>query len=142
MRIEVVKHVRRPVGVVYAWCTDFQETDPDLSSVSIHGRRIVSRAADQVELEDHGVLGLPLTARYLVRLHPPDQWEADASSRMGTGHNNYRLTPEGDGTRIAIAFDLHPRGRYRIFVALAGPMLRKRLSRLWDDFVRDMEEGH
>lgn len=141
MRIEIVKVVRRPPGEVYTWCTDYRETDPELSSVSIRRRRIVTRSDDAVELEDDGILGLRLSARYRVRLHPPDRWEADSASPMGTGHTEYRLAAANGGTRITITFDLRPRGLYRIPGAFARPFLRERLSRLWDDFVLDMEEG-
>lgn len=136
-----MKVVHRPLADVYAWCTDFRETDPDLSSISICSRRILSRDGKTVALEDHGILGMRLSARYAVRLHPPDRWEADSASRMGNGHNEYRLAPSDNGTRITITFDLRPRGVYRIPGAFAGPLLRVRLSRLWDDFVRAMEEG-
>lgn len=141
MRIDVVNHVRRPLDEVYAWCTDYQVADPGLSTVAIRARKVVSRSADAVELEDYGVLGMSVAVRYRIQLHPPDRWEADATSRMGTGHNEYRLAAEEGGTRIAVTFTLRPRGGYRILGFLARPFLARRLSRLWGDFVRDMEEG-
>jgi len=141
MRVVVVTRVRRSLGEVYAWCTDYEETDPGLSTVAIRARRILSRSADRVELEDDGVLGMSGAVHYVIRLHPPDRWDADATSRMGTGHNEYRLSPEGDGTRIAVTFTLKPRGVYRLLGAFARPFLRRRLTRLWGDFARDMEEG-
>lgn len=142
MRIEVVTHVRRPLADVYAWCTDYEESDPGLSRSAARRRTIRSRTENRVEFDDDGVMGMAMAAHYQVLLHPPDRWEADSSARMGTGHNEYRLTSEGDGTRIAITFDLHPRGRYRILGVIAGRVLRRRLNRLWSDFAREMEHGH
>lgn len=141
MRIQVDQRVHRPIREVYAWCTDYQEADPGLSSVAIRARKVLSRSAGVVELEDSGVLGMRGTTRYVIHLHPPDRWEADAASKMGTGHNEYRLTPDGDGTQVSITFTLRPRGGYRILGAFAHAYLRRRLSRLWADFARDMEEG-
>ena len=140
MRIRVVQHVRRPLGEVYAWCTDYRDDDPRLSSVAIRARKILTRSADRVELEDHGLLGMSGVVHYSVRFHPPNGWDADATSHMGTGHNEYRLAPEGDGTRITVIFTLRPHGGYRILGVFARPFLVRRLSRLWRDFGRDMEE--
>lgn len=141
VQIRVTQHVRRSLPDVFAWCTDYAESDPGLSHLAIRSRTIVSRSPDVVELDDRGVLGMSARVRYVVRLHPPDRWEADAMSPMGTGHNEYRLSPDGGTTRIDVRFNLHPRGGYRILGAFAAPLLRLRLARLWSDFARDMEEG-
>jgi hypothetical protein len=141
MRLRIVQDVRLPLGQVYAWCTDFQEGDPGLSGASIRARKVLVRAPDLIELEDHGVLGMPGAVHYTVRLRPPDGWDADGRSHMGTGHNEYRLASEGEGTRITVTFALAPRGGYRILAFFARPFLVRRLSRLWRDFARDMEEG-
>ncbi len=76
-----------------------------------------------------------------VRLRPPDSRDADATSHMGTGHTEYRLVSNGEGTRVTVTFALRPRGGYRVLGFFAHRFLARRLSRLWRDFARDMEEG-
>lgn len=139
MRIIVQKHVRRPPADTFAWCTDFQDSDGQFTRANLRQRTILRRAPGFIEFEDRGILGPSSVARYTVRLHPPDRWEADVTSKMGTGHDEYRLFPDGHGTRIEIWFNLHPRGPYRLIAPFYAGRLRRRLSALWDDFVRAME---
>lgn len=139
MRIEIRKTVKRPLADVYSWCTDYQETDGRLTRTVLRERTILRRTPDVVEFEDRGILGTSSVARYEVRLHPPDRWEAEVSSNLGSGHDEYALVPEAGGTRIEIVFDLRPRGPYRLIAPFYAGRLRRRLSALWDDFVVAME---
>lgn len=126
---------------VFAWCTDYREDDADLSDVHLLGRRVFSHSASEVAMEDILVLGRPTPVRYRVSLHPPDRWRATGQSRYGGVESEYRLTPFPDGTRIDIEFDLRPRGPYRLLAPFVVRPMRRRLNRLWDDFVRQMEAG-
>ncbi len=139
MRVQLTKHVHAPLEAVYAWSTDYRADDSDLTAVHLAGRRVLRREGDVVEMEDVLILGRPVAVRYVVRLHPPDRWEADGQSRMGSVRNEYRLTSEPGTTRLDITFDMRPRGVYRVLAPFARPALRRRLSRLWDDFVHAME---
>ncbi len=141
MRVLLTKRIRAPLPAVYAWCTDYRADDSSLSTVHLESRRILRREGDVVEMEDILSLGRPVAVRTVVRLHPPDRWEADGQSRMGSVRDEYRLTEEPGATRLDIVFDLHPRGIYRVLAPFALPALRRRLSRLWDDFARAMESA-
>ena len=127
MEIEVHKHVTRPMADVFAWCTELRQ------------RRILVRTPEVIELEDRGILGPSFVARYRIRVHPPDRWEAHVTSKLGSRHDEYRLSPDSTGTRIDIGFDLHPRGPYRLIAPFYVGRLRRRLSSLWDDFAAAME---
>ena len=141
MLIRIGKHVRLPLPEVFAWCTDFRETDPELSRVRLRTRRLVRRDATQVAMEETGVMGFPFAAQFSVQLSPPERWIADGQSNMGRTHNEYRLAPDSDGTRIDIAFDLHLTGLYRLMSPFARGLIARRLSNEWDDYVRAMESG-
>ncbi len=130
----------RPLDV-YAWCTDFRDSDVELSRVRLRTRRVLRREGDRIEMEETGVLGFPFAARYLVRLQPPDGWEADGRSNMGHTHNTYRLSEDPEGTRLDVAFDLHLTGPYRVVAPFARGFIVRRISREWDDYVRAMESG-
>jgi hypothetical protein len=92
-------------------------------------------------MEETGVMGFPFVAHFSVRLFPPDRWEADGRSNMGGTHNEYRLAPESDGTRIDAAFDINLTGPYRLMSPFARGVIARRISREWDDYVRAMESG-
>ena len=139
MRVEVTKHVRAPLGRVFAWCTDYRDDDAQLSGARLRWRRVVRRTATVVELEESANLGVTYTGRVLVQLHPPDWWEADLRSSAGDAHTAYRLSPEGEGTRIHIVIDVRLPWRYRVFTPIARRIVRRRLSSEWDDYVRAME---
>ena len=69
-------------------------------------------------MEETGIMAFPFVARFLVRLQPPDGWEADGQSNMGHTHNTYRL-----------------------FAPFARGFIVRKTSREWDDYVRAMQSG-
>lgn len=141
MRVEVVKRIRAPIGAVFAWCTDYRDDDPGISGVRLRRRRVVRRNPTEVELEESATLGVRYTGRVLVRLHPPDWWEADLRGTAGESHTVYRLRPDGAGTRLTISVEARLALRYRWLAPLAARIVRRQLSAEWDDYVRAMEAG-
>ena len=139
--LQVTKRFRASLPDVYAWCTEFRDNDPELSRVRLRTRKVIRREGDLIEMEETGVMGFPFVSRSLVRLRPPDTWEADGRSNMGHTHNTYRLFPETDGTRLEMTFDLHLRGPYRLFAPFARRFTVRKISREWDDYVRAMQSG-
>ncbi len=63
LRIEIHKHVNRPVADAFAWCTDFQETDDRFTRTTLRERRILVRTPDVIEFEDRGIVGPSSVAR-------------------------------------------------------------------------------
>src|SRR6266446_8423976 len=137
----VTKRFRASLPDVYAWCTEFRDSDPDLSRVRLRTRKVIRREGDLVEMEETGIMGFPFVARFLVHLRPPDGWEADARSNMGHTHNTYRLFSDTEGTRLEMTFDVHLTGPYRLFAPFARGFVLRRISQEWDDYVRAMESG-
>ena len=138
---QVTKRFPASLPDVYAWCTEFRDSDPELSRVRLRTRKVIRREGDLIEMEETGVMGFPFVSRSLVRLRPPDTWEADGRSNMGHTHNTYRLFSETEGTRLEMTFDLHLRGPYRLFAPFARRFTVRRISREWDDYVRAMQSG-
>lgn len=141
VRVLVSKFVRRPLPETFAWCTDYRDTDPELSRIRLRTRKILRRTETEVEMDETGRMGFPYRAHFLVRLHPPDRWVADAASNMGSSHIEYRLMPQGNGTRIELAGEVHLRGPYRLVTPFAGGFFRRKISAEWDDYVGAMESG-
>lgn len=141
MLFRISKHVRLPPPDVFAWCTDFRETDPELSRVRLRTRRVIRRDEARVTMEETGRMAFPFAAQYSVQLSPPDRWTADGRSNMGRTHNEYRLAAESDGTRLDATFDIHLAGPYRLMSPFAHGFIARRLSNEWDDYIRAMESG-
>ena len=139
--LRLTKRFRASLPDVYAWCTDFQDRDPELSRVRLRTRKVLRREGDLIEMEETGIMAFPFVARFLVRLKPPDGWDADARSNMGHTHNTYRLFSDPDGTRLEMTFDLQLTGPYRFFAPFARGFFRRRTSREWDEYVRAMQSG-
>jgi hypothetical protein len=137
----LTKRFRASVPEVYAWCTEFRDNDPALSRVRLRTRKVIRRVGDLIEMEETGIMGFPFVSRSLVRLRPPDAWEADGRSNMGRTHNTYRLFSETDGTRLEMTFDIHLMGPYRLFAPFARRFTVRRISREWDDYVQAMQSG-
>ena len=138
---QVTKRFRAPLPDVYAWCTEFRDSDPDLSRVRLRTRRVIRREGDLIEMEESGIMAFPFVARFHVRLQPPDGWEADARSNMGYTHNTYRLFSDTEGTRLEMTFDVHLTGLYRLFAPFARGFIVRKTSREWDDYVSAMQSG-
>ena len=137
----VTKRFRASLPDVYAWCTEFRDSDPDLSRVRLRTRKLIRREGDLIEMEETGIMAFPFVARFLVHLRPPDGWDADARSNMGYTHNTYRLFSETEGTRLEMTFDVHLTGPYRLFAPFARGFIVRKTSREWDDYIRAMESG-
>jgi len=137
----VTKWFRASLPDVYAWCTEFRDNDPELSRVRLRTRKVIRREGDLIEMEETGIMAFPFAARFLVRLRPPDGWEADARSNMGHTHNTYRLVSDKERTRLEVTFDVHLTGPYRLFAPFARGFIVRKTSREWDDYVRAMESG-
>src|SRR5882762_5708767 len=141
MLFQVTKRFRASLPDVYAWCTEFRDSDAELSRVRLRTRKVIRREGGLVEMEESGIMGFPFVARFLVRLRPPDGWEADARSNMGRTHNTYRLFSDPEGTRLEMTFDVHLTGPYRLFAPFARGFIVRKTSREWDDYVSAMQSG-
>src|SRR2546427_12431759 len=138
---QVTKRFRAALPDVYAWCTEFRDSDPELSRVRLRTRKLIRREGDLIEMEETGIMGFPFVARFHVRLRPPDVWEADARSNMGRTHNTYRRFSDPEGTRLEMTFDVRLTGPYRLLAPFARGFVLRRISQEWDDYVRAMESG-
>ena len=137
----VTKRFRASLPDVFAWCTEFRDNDPELSRVRLRTRKVIRREGDLIEMEETGIMGFPFVSRSLVRLRPPDTWEADGRSNMGHTHNTYRLFSETEGTRLEMTFDVHLTGPYRLLAPFARGFIIRKTAREWDDYVRAMQSG-
>jgi hypothetical protein len=92
---------------VFDWCTDFRDDDPQkVHARPTHKMKVLEKTAQRVKLTEEWVengRGMKETAT--IYLHPPDRWNMESSGDMWDSRAAYRLTPEGDKTRIVITLD-------------------------------------
>jgi hypothetical protein len=139
MRIDVSRIIHVSKTKVFEWCTNFQETDAQYSHVRLRTRKVLERTPERVLMEETGVMMLPFKARFEVRLHYPDGWQANAESTLGTAHNEYRLTDVPEGTRLDMDFSICLKGVLKPFSIIMKPYVRSRIEEEWGDYVRAME---
>src|SRR6266581_6794498 len=129
MMVTIDQRFKAPVEEVYAWCTDFQDSDPELSHVRLRTRRVLVRGGTTIEMDETGRMGFPFAAKFHVQLRPPDGWEADARSNMGRTRNTYSLFAEPGGTRLHITFDVHLGGPYFLMTPFARGFMTRRIAK-------------
>lgn len=140
MLIRFSKLVRgAPKSKVFEWCTDYQSLDPQVSNVRLRARNVLQRTPEAVSLEEKGKIMLPFDAKVIVKLHPPDWWEADSVLSFGTAHTEYRVTEVPEGTRLDISLDIAAEGMKRFLSIPLKPYVQRQIEKEWDDYVRAME---
>ncbi len=139
MLIGVSRLIHAPKTKVFEWCTNFQETDPEYSRVRSRTRKVKENRKDLTPMEETGVMMMPFKARFEVRMYPPDRWEADGESNLGTAHNEYQLIDVPEGTRLDMHFNIELKGIMKLFSIMMKPYVRGRIEKEWDDYVRAMD---
>src|SRR5207245_10720816 len=77
---QVTKRFPASLPDVYAGCTEFRDSDPELSRVRLRTRKVIRRDGDLLERDETGVMGFPFVAQCLVRLPQAHAGEADDRS--------------------------------------------------------------
>lgn len=135
------KKIRVPLNFVFNWCTDYQETDPNLISSS-RKRVILDKTKRRVVYaalyrDDDSNLHVSV---YDVKLRPPDSWHFDIfdPDRKGTG--NYKLSRlPGNSTALKIVFKTKWKGKARV---QSRKEHAKRLNSIWDKYILALEREY
>ena len=67
----VTKRFRGSLPYVYAWCTEFRDSDPDLSRVRLRTRKVTRREGDVIEMEETGIMAFPSSRGFLYTYGRP-----------------------------------------------------------------------
>lgn len=136
----VIKNINAPIKFVFNWCTDYQETDPDITG-SKRKRIVLDRSKTRVvyaALFDED--GRTHVSVYDVKLKPPGSWHYDIfdPDRVGTG--DYKLKRlSSRSTELRIIF----RNRYKNPTKMESVQeYTGRLNTLWDKYIAALEKEY
>ena len=135
----VSKTIHAPLRFVYEWCTDYSETDPQITG-SESKRRILLRTKHRVVyMLSYPSRGKIRTGINVVTLHPPNGWHLDFVGDEDNETGDYSLTTLGAGrTRLDMKFT----ERYKIPHAPSKLQDTKHVHEVWDKYIGALEKNY
>ena len=135
----VSKTVRAPLRYVYDWCTDYRESDPQLTG-SKSKRKILMRTKQRVIYTvTYRSRGKTRNAVDVVTLHPPRSWHLDFVGDEDDAIGEYTLSSLGPRrTRLDMTFTEH----YKIRGAPSKAQDTKGTHVFWDKLVAALERDY
>jgi len=135
----ISKTIHAPLRFVYEWCTDYRETDPQITG-SKSKRRILLRTKHRVVyMLSYPSRGKIRTGINVVTLHPPNGWHLDFVGDEDNETGDYTLTTLRAGkTRLDMKFT----ERYKIRNAPSKAQDAKSVGGVWDKYVPALERDY
>ena len=135
----VSKTIHAPLRFVYEWCTDYRETDPQITG-SKSKRRILLRTKHRVVyMLSYPSRGKIKTGINVVTLHPPDAWHLDFVGDEDDETGDYTLTSLGARkTRLDMKFT----ERYKMKDAPSKAQDAKNVHEVWGKYVPALERDY
>jgi len=138
-RFRVSRIIKAPIRFVYAWCTDYRESDPKITG-SKSKRKILMRTKGRtvyvVTYRNHGKA---MTGINVVTLYPPRAWHLDFVGDEDDETGDYVLTSHGrNKTRLDMTFT----ERYKIRNSPSRMQDVKNVSDIWDKYVAALERDY
>ena len=139
--IKVSKTIDAPRRYVYDWCTDYRDTDPQITG-SKSQRRVLEKTkkrAIYVQIYE-GADGKEKVAVDIVTLKPPSSWHLDYFGEEDDEIGEYRLRKLGEGkTRLDMVFKEKWKDIARI------PSIEEQIrstNEVWDKYVAALEKEY
>jgi hypothetical protein len=139
--IKVSKTVNAPLRYVYDWCTDYRDTDPQITG-SKSQRRVLhktKKSAIYVQIYE-GVDGKEKVAVDIVSLKPSTSWHLDYFGEEDDETGEYRLRKLGeDKTRLDMVFKEKWKNIAKI------PSIKEQIrstNEVWDKYVAALEKEY
>lgn len=135
----VSKIIHAPLRFVYGWCTDYRESDPQITG-SKSKRRILMRTKRRViYVMSYPSRGKIRTGVDVVTLHPPSAWHLDFMGDEDDETGDYVLTSLGARkTRLDMTF----KEQYRIGNAPSKAQDVKHTREMWDKYAAALEKDY
>jgi hypothetical protein len=135
----VSKVIRAPLPFVYAWCTDYRDSDPKITG-SKTSRKILVKAGRHViytgSYRSGGKLKIGVN---IVTLHPPRRWHLSFVGDEDDEIGDYTLTRLGPRrTRLEMRFTEH----YRVSNAPTKAEDVTHVHELWNKYVARLERDY
>jgi hypothetical protein len=138
---KISKTIEAPLSYVYDWCTDFRETDPQITG-SNSQRKILERTKKRVIYVQiyEGADGEEKAAVNIVTLSPPNSWHLDYFGEEDDETGEYRLKALGKNkTRLDMLF----REKWKNIVKI--PSVKEQIDntdKVWDQYVAALEREY
>ena len=132
---------RAPLSFTFRWCTDYTSQDPELLRWAFQ-RKVVEkgprrRVFEELEVSPSGWDW----SRWVVTLHPPNKWHAEAVGNLRDWSVDYLLTPVGDQrTELWLRLRRRPRGLGRRNPGKAR--FERVLLTMWKGYGRALERDY
>jgi len=135
----VSKIIHAPLQFVYDWCTDYRESDPQITG-SKSKRKILMKTKHRVIwAASYRTSGKIRDAVDVVTLHPPDAWHLNFIGDESDETGDYTLTSlEARKTRLDMTFKVY----YKIRNAPSKAQDVKELHEVWDKYVAALEKDY
>ncbi len=135
----VSKTLNAPLRFVYRWCTDYRETDPNITG-SKTKRKILLKTEHRVIYTTTYISGgKPRTAVDVVTLYPPRAWHLDFVGDEDDETGDYVLKKVGPRrTRLDMTFTEH----YKIRKAPTKAQDTKHTHEVWDKYAAALEKDY
>ena len=137
--INLSRIIRAPLWFVYGWCTDYRDTDPQITG-SKNKRKVLLRTKHRViYLTSYKSQGKQRSAVDVVTLHPPRAWHLDFVGDDDDEVGDYVLTSLGPRkTRLDMSFKEH----YKIRAAPTQAQDLQQVHKVWDKYVAALEKDY
>jgi len=135
----VSKTIRVPLRFVYNWCTDYRDTDPQITGSKSTRKVLIKNKHRVVYLVSYRRLGKTRNAVDVVTLHPPKAWHLDFIGDEDDEFGDYVLSSLGPRrTRLDMTFTEH----YKVRNAPSKAQDTKQTHEIWDKYVAALEKEY
>jgi hypothetical protein len=135
----VSKMIHAPLPFVYAWCTDYSESDPKITGSKARRKILLKAGRHVIYTSSYRSGGKPKIGVNIVTLHPPNRWHLDFIGDEDDETGDYRLTRLGPRrTRLNMSFTEH----YRTRDAPTKAQDAAHVHEIWDKYAARLERDY
>ena len=138
-RLCVSRVINAPIRFVYAWCTDYRESDPKITGSKSKRKILIKTKSRTVYLVTYRNHGQAMTGVNVVTFYPPKAWHLDFVGDEDDETGDYVLTPHGrNKTRLDMAFTEW----YKIRNSPSRMQDVENVNEIWDKYVTALERDY
>ena len=138
-RIHVSKVIDAPLRFVYAWCTDYRETDTRITGSKSKRKILMKNKHRVVYVTAYRSGGKAKSAVDVITLYPPNAWHLDFVGDEDDETGDYVLSSLGPKkTRLDMVFT----ERYKVANAPSQGEETKHIHEIWDKYVSALEKDY
>jgi len=135
----VLKVIRAPLRFVFDWCTDYRDTDTQITGSKAKRKILMKSKHRVIYVTSYRNRGKQRNAVDIVTLFPPKGWHLDFVGDEDDESGDYVLASLGSRkTRLDMTFQEH----YKIRNAPSKAADEKHTHEVWDKYVAALEKDY